>query len=300
MERYRYDIKTNRNFGTELEFARANLDKLKKAFANTTLPVKDIYSHKNLDNLKYDIWYLDEDSTVTDKTTKTGGELSSRILTNTKSDWCELKEICELLINNMATIDENCSTHINIDIRDLINNAKFWEIFLKIIALMEEEIKLFYMGDKYFIRKTKAEYARNIGFYLIQYINKINFKDPDFNYKMRQSHLFARTLFTKKDGIHLAKDRMEIRYPNGSLNPYTIQNYINFSLKLVDSILKNKWDLEELNFKINHELEEMNFLLPESGNYKLFERLVEKISVDKEDEECFTKQFEKVLSTKNR
>lgn len=300
MERYRYDIKTNRNFGIELEFAGANLDKLIEAFATTSLPVKYVYSHKSLDNLKYNIWYLDEDSTVTDKETKTGGELSSRILTNAKNDWCELKEICEFLINNMSTIDENCSTHINIDIRDLINNAKFWETLLKIIALMEEEIKLFYMGEKYFIRKTKSEYARSLRFYLIQYINKVNFKDHNFNYKMRQYPICARTLFTNKDGIHLTKGRVEIRYPNGSLNPYIIQNYINFSLKLVDSILRNKWDLEELTFKINHELEEMNFLLPEDGNYKLFEQLVEKISIDKEDENCFIKQYEKVLSTKNR
>lgn len=106
--------------------------------------------------------------------------------------------------------------------------------------------------------------------------------------------------FAYKNGIYLENDRMEIRYPNGSLNPYIIQNYINFSLKLVDSILKNKWDLEELTFKINHALEEMNFLLPESGNYKLFEQLVKRISRDKEDEECFIKQYEKVLSTKNR
>lgn len=90
----------------------------------------------------------------------------------------------------------------------------------------------------------------------------------------------SRKLFTNRDGIHLDKNRMEIRYPNGTLNYSIIQNYINFSLKLINSILQDKWDLEKLTFQIDHELENKNFLLPEDGNYALFEKLVEKIAID--------------------
>lgn len=94
---------------------------------------------------------------------------------------------------------------------------------------------------------------------------------------------------------------MEIRYPNGTLNKKTIQNNINFSLKLVDAIEEEKFDLERLTREINQELEMNQYWYDyrsEKEHYKRLESLVTTIATSSEDTNDFMTQYEKVLSTK--
>lgn len=291
-------------FGTELEFNDVYLLDVEKEFhAKTTLPVEYLLHHKSIHNLLFDKWYIDEDSTVTqgEKNTAFGGEISSKILTDTKEEWLELKKICEILKNLGATIGNNCSNHIHIDLSNIKNENYFFEVLSKLIALYENYIKYFYMGDDYFVRPSSHVYAKDLDFYLLNYINEINFQDQYAIYQFRKCNNI--TYFTNRDAINLQnyndKKRIEIRYPNGTLNPKTIQNNINFSLKLIDAINREVFDPVELTRKIeDYKKIYFNRWMENTANHEDFTYLAKTISTSEEDINDFMTQYEHVLSKK--
>lgn len=57
----------------------------------------------------------------------------------------------------------------------------------------------------------------------------------------------------KKREISVTKYRYDIginKYPNGTINKKTIQNNINFSVKLIDAIASERFDLERITYDI--------------------------------------------------
>lgn len=307
MNEYRYDINvdSDKKFGIEIEFINANLYNIEKDMERKKIPNQYCLFHKDK-NFKFDKWCIDKENLLTKviNGNMIGGELSSRILTNEAKTWKELESVCNILLNNNAFVDENCGMHISIDVTKFINNSKFWEIFCKIIALMEIDINLFYMGECFFIRKSKY-CSKDLRIDLLPEINKINFNDDNFFYDMRYCNKKRTILFGKTDGINLDDinhhGRMEIRYANGSLNHKIMQNNINFSLKLIESILAGKWDSRELSLLIDKEIAKGKYIddsINLKENYILFENLVNKISNSEDDKNDFMKQYEKVLVTK--
>lgn len=308
MTKYRYNIGLGDIylFGTELEFSNAYLDHISKLFRQSSLPVRYALHHKSTGFTKYDEWYLDMDSTVTVRKEGRflGGELSSKILTDTKTTWKELRDICSLLREAGANVNDTCSNHIRVNLSCIKNEPYFFEILSKIITLYEIEIKLFYMGDDYLNRSTSFDYARLLSGYLIEYINNVDFHNPDCLYQFR--HHRGISYFTRRDAINLQdydqKKLMEVRYANGSLNEKTIQNNINFTLKLVDAIRRELFDSIELSREVN-QLKESDWYfrdLFEETSYNNFERLVKNISTSSEDVNDFMGQYENVLSKKPR
>lgn len=304
MTKYRYNIGLNDRytFGTELEFTNIYLDNLSKIFRESSLPVKYALHHKSAVFLKYDEWYLDIDSTVTKRINENflGGELSSRILIDEEGAWKELKDICKILKKAGASINENCSNHIRINLSCIQNESYFFEVLTKLIILYEKEMEQFYMGDKYLIRKTAFDYAKLLSLYLIGYINEIDFSNPDYIFKFRTYK--GINYFTRRDAINLQdydkKKLIEFRYPNGSLNEKTIQNNINFTLKLIDAIRREQFDPIELSRKVS-KLKDDDIIyrvLLEKTSQKDFEWLVNTISTSSEDVNDFVSQYEKVLS----
>lgn len=303
MGRYRYDIGLGDRylFGTELEFTGVYLEYLDKLFSNMTLPVRYAINHKSNGYIKYDEWYLDKDSTVTiDKEGKSfGGELSSKILTDKRKYWEELRDICDVLKSVGAISDFNCSNHVRVNLACIKDERYFFEILTKLIALYEIDIKLFYMGDDYLKRRTAFEYARELGDSLLSYINEIDFNSPDFYYKFRHDRGIC--YFTCRDAINLqdyeTKRLMEFRYPNGSIREKTIQNNINFTLKLIDAIRREIFDPKELSKQIEDRKDEILIRsLTGEENKKGFAYLVDRISTSSEDQEDFMSQYEHVLS----
>lgn len=305
MGKYRYDIGLGDKylFGTELEFTGVYLDNLSKLFRESESPVRYALHHKSSGFIKYDEWYLDIDSTVTKREDGRffGGELSSRILVDKTRAWMELKEICYLLKKSGAYADYNCSNHIRVNLSCIKNEAYFFEVLAKLIALYEADIKLFYMGDDYLRRRTSFDYARELADNLLQYINDVNFKDEDFLYRFRNYR--GINYFTRKDAINLqdyeSKKLMEVRYANGSVNEKTIQNNINFTLKLVDAIRRELFDPKELSRKIQEESASLSMRgFFDEYKAKDFEQLIKVISTSTEDNDDFMSQYEHVLSRK--
>lgn len=307
MKNYSYDINvdSDKKFGVEIEFINANLYNIERNMKKKQIPSQYCICHKNT-NFKFDKWCIDQESLLTRVVNKDkiGGELSSRILTNQEKTWQELENVCNILLSNEAAINEFCGLHISVDVTKLLNNSVFWKIFCKILALFEIDIDLFYMGDRFFVRKTKY-CSKNIRTNLLPEINKVNFNDDNFLYNLCHCNKKGAVLFGKTDGINLndinRHKRMEIRYANGTLNHKTIQNNINFSLKLIDSILNNQWDSRELSSLIDKEVTKGKYIddsINLKQNYFLFEKLVDRISSNQDDKDNFMNQYEKVLSTK--
>lgn len=307
MGKYRYDIGIGSKylFGTEIEFTGVYLDSLTKLFKENNSPVRFALSHKSTGYTKYDEWYLDKDGTVTkeDDGKLFGGELSSRILTDKKKAWIELKDICGLLKKAGANANYNCSNHVRVNLSSIQNEPYFFEVLSKLIAIYEPEIKLFYMGDDYQTRRTSFEYARDLSGSLLEYINDIDFNDSDFFYKFKNNR--GVTYFTRKDAINLQdypdKRLMEIRYPNGTVNEKTVQNNINFTLKLIDAIKRELFDPVELSKKVEEGKKNL-WLNSLFGKYKTkeFEQLVHTIATSEEDVDDIMSQYEYVLSRKPR
>ncbi len=302
---YRYDIGiTKYPYGQELEFVDASLEQLEKQFQKTEIPIVYMRNHKSSSTI-YNRNYLDIDSTVSVEKEKKiyGGEISSRLYNNEKIDWIELKKICKILRENGAKINNSCSNQINIKLEKVKKPPKFMETLAKIVSIYENEMDLYYMGDCFLIRDEKETYARHLRPTLLNKVNKIEFNEhTDYLYNLLYHD---QATFVKRDGISLqdyrVSKRMEIRYPNGTLNEKTIQNNLNFSLKLVNAINEEKFDIERLTYEVEKDLETGKYLLefltlPE--DYKKFNYLVTTIATSSEDENDFMSQYEKVLSTR--
>ena len=292
------------NFGTEIEFTNINIGYLYKIMKNN-FNIKFCLQHKmhNFDFSKS--WCLDIDPTVTslvnteDGIKYRGGELSSRIFKDKKDTWNELKNICMVLKENNCKIDENCSNHIHVDMSSFFDNPLFYEVFSKLLAVYENDLILFYMGDKYLKRNEIDTYSKPMKRELLRIVNDINFSnDTHFLSKLFSD---GNLLFNIDKGVYISKEdkEMEIRYPNGTLSELTIQNNINFTLKLIDAIINDKFDRDKLSYLVNYYNKKIfNYDIFSKYDYDGFKDIVEIISIDSMDKENFMGQYEKVLSTK--
>lgn len=215
MTAYRYDIGLSKYlYGTELEFAQAPLEDLMEVFRKTDISIRLERYHKKFDPI-YDTNYLDEDSTVSiPKNGKMyGGEISSRLYKNTKEDWLEIEMLCEVLKENGAQINNLCSNHVSVNISPVKNINIFVETLIKLLYLVEQDINIFYMGDYYFERMTKEDYARLTSPYLMEKIKTIDFEmEQDvFASLFYKGH----SVFGRQDAINFQdyynNNRMEIR-----------------------------------------------------------------------------------------
>lgn len=307
MGKYRYDIGISKYpYGNELEFVNASLQQLIEKFQHTSIPIEFIKDHKSSSTI-YDKNYLDTDGTVSyqQDTEIYGGEISSRIYHNKKIDWIEIEEICYILLENGAEINELCSNHISVDLSPIKNENLFFETLAKAIIKYERQMDLFYMGDCYLERSTKDTYARKMSTRLLSKLNSPLFNKSG-DYLTKLLYYCGNETFTRRDGISL-KDyrynkRMEIRYPNGTLTPKTIQNNSNFSLKLVDAIDCEKFDLDMLTQEVEELYKNKYWIdtLTEQEHYKQFEQITTVIATSSEDQDDFMTQYEKVLSTKHK
>lgn len=174
MQIYRCNIELDKDykFGVEIVFSRANLYKLFKSMPSYFIPGSfQLKQRKYADFKRY--WYLDVDSSVTDSDGEVmkGGEISSKILTDTSDCWDELKRVCLMLRENGAIITPNCSIHVNADIKDLMDKPLFLETLVKLFFVYENDINLYFMGDSFGVRNTKNRYAANFGPKIIDHID---------------------------------------------------------------------------------------------------------------------------------
>lgn len=306
-------IDKDQTFGVEIEFADAKLATVKKQSEIAHLPIEYMYHHYNSRHLPYDVWYLDEDCTVShEKLGKfginrfIGGELSSKIMHDIPSDWLELQQICHMLQQVEARASSCCSNHITVDVSQARNQRAMYETLTQVLAIYEPEIYSFYMGDSYLERTTMDNYAKLIRPRLLTEQNAQNF----FKTLARNGHTKKLPfVYTNLDAVNIKgkkkPSQIEFRYPNGTLDEKTVQNNINFTVKLLQAINQGKFERYKLNRQISSVLlktanmyEEELYNQPPRDQY--FDQLVEIISTSDADKQDFHRQYQKVLRTRKK
>lgn len=289
------NLKHNILFGTEIEFCGIKAKELGE-YIPDGLNLKLILDHKQ-QKLDFDEWYLDYDSSIKDEKgiVMSGGEISSKIMHNKKSDYQELWAICDFLKKSNVSINEYCSNHVHLSINEDYDFNYFLETLAKVMAVYETELIYFFMGEKKELRKTFFEYCRSLNPILLNKLKTLVFSQPDIFYRL----LYGKTsIFTLRSGVNLQNfmktGQIEFRYANGSLNPLIIKNNIRMCLLLIDAILDYRFDLKYLNEKIDfmtRDLYEQNRILLNEPLLTSFEELMKTVALKDEDKALLLNQY---------
>ncbi len=290
-------------FGVEIEFTNINLAKLYSVLSKTDIPSVFSLKHKSK-NLEFDKWILDIDPTITesDGERMVGGELSSRILTDDKKSWDELKKVCLLLKDLNGKISGNCGLHVNVDISELLDNQEFLKTLIKLFFVYENDINLFFMGDKFFVRDCKEESSCNFREKLIDVIDHEELLEK---HRCFDNHYYRLNPLGKNCGLNFDKvldsGLLEIRYGNGTLDHDIIQNFCNFVLKVINAIECGKIDESFLDAEIKKIKSDPLFsqkLDTFNEDVDGFLNLLRSISLNEEDYIDLSRQYIKVVESK--
>lgn len=275
LNNYKFDYKDNLNlpknvlFGLEIEYE--NLNKI-----NFPLP---------------DDWINKDEETITD-----GGEINSNPLVDTKKTWNKLKFVLESLEKEGAKMHDAASGHIHFDSSILNRNFNTWLKLIKAWIMYEPIIYKFSSGEKESLRSFCESYA----FYL-RYLLLNNLDNFDCTCDSEELINKLNNLCTRCYGLCLSnvdrnfdKNTIEIRCPDGSLNPTIWQNNVNFFANFLLSI--NQKEIDEELFKYR---KEKYYLEPRYGknylkeNISLALELSDFVFTDDESKIKFLKQYTK-------
>ncbi|MEG2322046.1 MAG: amidoligase family protein [Bacilli bacterium] len=217
------NIPLNLTFGCEIEFELADYKQVKEALE--TLIKKN----------KVQNWLLEKEEfvTKTDLTGVYGGEIDSPILNNTKDNWLELKAVCEMLKENKALALNECGAHIHVGTQ-ILESPKAWLNFIKLWIIYEKIIYRFSYGLNELPRTKIDFYAHPIGNSLFRSLKDIKYEQDlkiilnNICFQMPVGLNFNNASIYPKD-----KNTIEIRCPNGTIEPIIWQNNINFFIKLL-------------------------------------------------------------------
>lgn len=226
------ELSSEYSFGIEIEFEYAPLDNI-----------------KNIGK-----WTLEEETAVSKKSGGRiiGGELISPILTDAPSTWKDISSKCNKLVKNGAISTNYTGGHIHIGSQIIGDNPDNIRRFLKIWELFENIIYYFSYGYSNKHRLGINFYAKPIGKTLKRTRNSKNGYDQ-FKTYYHWIKYFKENQDPKHEGLSFQKfygfeedegNTIEIRCPNGSLDPAIWQNNINFFIRLLLSSREQSCDEE--------------------------------------------------------
>ena len=214
-------------FGTELEYEHASRHKITK------------FIHYN-----YPDW-----TSKTDGTCNFGGEISSRILTNTAEAWQELYNISSYLRKRRAKMYNNASSHVHVS-RKPLEDLNYLRQFLKFIIAYEYVYFRFAYGELIIPRKKLFDFAKPISLKLYNNIDNIN--NSEACYLMIPSCDRNHSI-----NFETKYETYEFRAFNGTKYAAIRQNEINFCINLFLAPSRGLIDEEFLDYRIKH-----NFISP--------------------------------------
>ena len=232
LDDYEFDYKDKLNlpknvlFGLEIEYE--NLKKI-----NFSLPSN---------------WINKEENTITD-----GGEINSNPLIDSKDTWNKLKSVLESLEKEGAKMYDTAAGHIHFDSSILNRNFNTWLKLIKAWIMYEPIIYKFSTGERKDLRSFYKSYAFYLRYLLLN--NLVNF---DCMYDSEELINKLNNVCSRDYGLCLSnvdrnsnKNTIEVRCPNGSLNPIIWQNNVNFFANFLLSI--NQKEIDEELFKYRKE-----------------------------------------------
>ncbi len=228
----------------------------------------------DISNLKEDIKYAYPNwQTIPDSTLNEGLEINSPILSDEKSAWLELADICEIA-KEYGEIGENSGGHIHIGAQAFKNPHDIVK-FLELWALHEKTIYRFSAGEQQTTRPNAyTDYAEPIGELIRANENKLwNAKtllEIKQTLEKLKSHHAINLYHLNPFSLEYAPyNTIEIRCPNGTLNPIIWQNNINFFGKMIETVSKGNYDEE----KTRYRLHKMNTTLYKVNSYSVHDAI---------------------------
>ena len=184
-------------------------------------------------------------------TLEDGDEYASPILSDNEESWHNIKKICEILDKHYE-IKDTCGGHIHIGANILGNTTENWIHFLKIWSVYENIIYRFSYGEYLTPRLYLSNNSKLVANYLWYGLNSDKLNSSNLNDILSSFKLCKRDPLNLNNvkGMQREKNNtIEIRCPNGTLNPIIWQNNINFFMKLL-LYCKNKQYNEDILLQI--------------------------------------------------
>lgn len=235
-------------FGIEIEFSDAVFETIQMLIA---YQIEKTYKYDRLEK-NYSKWCVTNEPSVQKSNINNptnniiyGGEIISPILSNKKENWLILQRVCNILKENNART-KKCGGHIHLNKAYFLNKLveeKFYENLILLWYYYEYIIYRFGNGDLNHTRLLARKYAKPIN----KLYKKEDYLDIYDNLNIEQIKLLLKI---KKYALRITNYSLEIRNPNGTLNPVRWQNNINVFASILETSANDKLDIEKLKYKI--------------------------------------------------
>ncbi len=271
-----------------------------------TFGIEIEFENVQLNTIKYGRhWDIKKDDTVTTYIDgyEVGGEVSSPILKDTVECWNDIEHMCNYLLKKGAYITSNSGGHIHVGsqiLEDDPNNIrkllKFWELF-------EPVIYSFSSGKDKCLRKSIINQANSIS----PILNRIRNNKGGYNkYKTHYDwfNFFKKYNLLKFCGINFSNykgseedfgNTIEIRCPNGTIDPVIWQNNVNFFTKFFESCTSNNFDEEYVDYLLDGK----DYGYISQNEFELTMKLIDLIFKNRLDKIMFLKQYLKLFNKEN-
>lgn len=228
-------LPNNLTFGVEIEYE------------NYLKTLVDKYIEK-----EFPYWISKSDGSL-----RTGGEITSPIMTDNIKLWNELKDICKYLDKNRADTSHNAGGHIHIGQNILGNDVLAWKYFLKLYMAYENVLFRFMYGDKISARKRLNHYAPPVADDLMCFLKPINEAEEfiDIYECLPRDERYYALNFKNiyLNPCMVSKQTLEFRGPNASTNEIIWQNNINTFSKMLISSKEKVMNMDFLDYKLEKE-----------------------------------------------
>lgn len=278
------NLPENLTFGIEIEGVGSHFDNFK-------------------DKIYAEDWDVKEEFTLFAK----GAEVVSPILRNNEESWQNIEYICNLLRLNGIYVNDRCAGQIHYGHDGLIDEApeKLLNIF-KLWAAYEPIIYKYAAGNFanwrcgiWDLAKPNADYikkvVKNIGDNLYNYKTMLLLLRKDRQYYGLNIENLSNYLMANKSN---AKNTIEVRVPDGTLNPIIWQNNIRFFGSLFTCATKANFDNEKIKQLINKlpfnlcdNYGKNDFSFYGETNLQLAIELADTIFTDENDKYSFLAQY---------
>lgn len=274
------ELPSSLTFGHEIEYRNANrnliTDQINTYFSTWQSKKEETISHFNSNPFL-------------------GGEISSPPLTNTKETYQDLNIICNLLKDYPYITAINTGAHLHIGAKIYERKSLYYLRLLKLWIAFEDIIYRFGNGEYISYRPEMVKYAPPVG-NIYKEILKNDFINADspIYFLLQAINLGKSNCLNFENLVTKRYNTIEIRCPNGTLNPIILQNNLNFFAHLLLYPVNPEYNEET----ISKYYQETTYQLNNNQlNLKKALELADLIFSNNYDKLCFLKQYLKASET---
>lgn len=256
--------------------------------------------YEGLKQIKFTLpnsWINKEEDTIPD-----GGEINSNPMVDSLDTWNNLKYVLETLKEEGAKIYDAASGHIHFDSRILGSDFDAWIRLIKLWIMYEPIIYRFSSGEKDKLRKLCMKYAFYLRYSLLDKYDRLMCCTDYDELISCLNNVCTRCygLCLSNVDRHKDKNTIEVRCPNGSLEPIIWQNNVDFFANFFLAIKNKEIDEELFKYRTKTFDEKIRYgktYLNEDVNLAI--ELSDFIFCDEEKKMDFLKQYTKTFKNKN-